>query len=99
MVIVIRDISGFSVGPTVRLSILKPRARNMLVTRNSTPGLFSTRALMRCIPARLPHSSREHHVLEGRARYNHGENIFFWRDWDIYDCDYVAVEAQTYRLL
>src|SRR5579885_2792766 len=40
--IVIREIPGFSVWPTVSDSILKPRRRNSDATRFSTPGLFST---------------------------------------------------------
>ena len=43
VVIVILERSGFSVIPTVILSILKFLARKRLVMRNSTPGLFSTR--------------------------------------------------------
>ena len=39
---VILDKSGFSVVPTVILSILKFLALNRLVIRNNTPGLFST---------------------------------------------------------
>src|SRR4249919_766683 len=42
VVIVILDKSGFSVIPTVILSILKLLARKRLVIRNRTPGLFST---------------------------------------------------------
>ena len=42
MVIVIRDKSGFSVIPTVILSILKFRDLNRLVILKRTPGLFST---------------------------------------------------------
>src|SRR2546430_8051850 len=38
-----RETSCRSVGPTARLSMLKPRRANMLVTRISAPGLFSTR--------------------------------------------------------
>lgn len=43
VVIVILDRSGFSVVPTVMLSMLKFLARNRLVILNNTPGLFSTR--------------------------------------------------------
>src|SRR6185437_3394838 len=39
---VIRDISGCSVGPTANDSMLKPRRLNSPDTRASTPGLFST---------------------------------------------------------
>src|SRR6476620_4731151 len=42
VVIVILDKSGFSVIPTVMLSILKFLDLNKLVILNSTPGLFST---------------------------------------------------------
>ena len=42
VVIVILDKSGFSVVPTVILSILKFLARNRFVILNNTPGLFST---------------------------------------------------------
>src|SRR4051812_18435692 len=41
--IVMRDTSGFSVGPTARDSMLNPRWENRPETRASTPGLFSTR--------------------------------------------------------
>src|SRR5208282_5330960 len=41
-VMVMRDISGFSVRPTVSESILKARRRNSEATRVRTPGLFST---------------------------------------------------------
>src|SRR3712207_4317989 len=41
--IVIRDRSGFSVGPTARDSMLKPRRLNRAETRARTPDLFSTR--------------------------------------------------------
>ena len=40
--IVIRETSGFSVGPTAREWMLKPRRENSEDTRASTPGLFST---------------------------------------------------------
>src|SRR5690606_2087693 len=43
--IVIRDTSGFSVGPTARDSMLKPRRENRPDTLASTPGTFSTRTL------------------------------------------------------
>src|SRR3954453_189323 len=43
--IVIRDTSGFSVGPTARDSMLNPRRGNRPKTRASTPGLFSTSTL------------------------------------------------------
>src|SRR6185312_2107616 len=41
--IVMRDRSGFSVGPTARDSMLKPRRLNSAETRARTPALFSTR--------------------------------------------------------
>ena len=40
--IVIRETSGFSVGPTASEWMLKPRRENSDETRASTPGLFST---------------------------------------------------------
>src|ERR1044072_8157933 len=40
---VMRDTSGFSVGPPASDSMLKPRRENRPATRASTPGLFSTR--------------------------------------------------------
>src|SRR4051812_9648386 len=43
--IVMRDTSGFSVGPTARDSMLNPRRENRPETRASTPGLFSTSTL------------------------------------------------------
>src|SRR5205823_3306941 len=39
-----RDRLGVSVGPTVMLAMLKPRARNRLTTRFSAPGSSSSRA-------------------------------------------------------
>src|SRR6476620_8027460 len=39
---VIREISGCSVGPTARESMLNPRRENRPAMRASTPGLFST---------------------------------------------------------
>src|SRR5271154_67165 len=39
---VMREMPGFSVCPTVSDSILKPRLRNSDATRFRTPGLFST---------------------------------------------------------
>ena len=39
---VIRDTSGFSVGPTASEWMLNPRRENSDETRASTPGLFST---------------------------------------------------------
>ena len=41
--IVIRETSGFSVGPTASEWMLNPRRENNDETRASTPGLFSTR--------------------------------------------------------
>ena len=41
--IVIRDVAGSSVGPTLRVSMLKPRPLNIPAMRVSTPNLFSTR--------------------------------------------------------
>src|SRR5690242_4436205 len=41
--IVMRERSGFSVGPTARDSMLNPRRLNSAETRASTPDLFSTR--------------------------------------------------------
>src|SRR5215475_12739107 len=40
---VMREISGCSVGPTASDSMLKPRRLNSPDTRARTPGLFSTR--------------------------------------------------------
>jgi len=40
--IVMREISGRSVGPTASESMLNPRRENSAATRASTPGLFST---------------------------------------------------------
>ena len=45
---VIRDRCGFSVSPTARLSMLKPREANMPETWASTPGWFCTRAESTC---------------------------------------------------
>ncbi len=42
---VITERSARSVGPTARLSMLKPRRENRPETRDSTPGLFSTSTL------------------------------------------------------
>ena len=43
--IVITERSSRSVGPTARLSMLKPRRENSPETRDSTPGLFATSTL------------------------------------------------------
>ena len=37
------DVFGSSVGPALRVSMLKPRPLNMPAMRASTPNLFSTR--------------------------------------------------------
>src|SRR3712207_4608790 len=47
--IVIRDTSGCSVGPTARLSMLKPRRLNSPAILARTPGLFSTRTDRVCL--------------------------------------------------
>src|SRR3954466_9820517 len=57
--IVIRDRSGFSVGPTARDSMLNPRRLNSAETRARTPDLFSTRTDNVCrvipkVPFRVP---------------------------------------------
>ncbi len=57
--IVIRDISGFSVMPTARLSILYPRLLKSPETRASTPGLFSTSTASVCLM--LPPPGRGSH--------------------------------------
>src|SRR6185437_12361493 len=51
---VIRDISGCSVGPTANDSMLKPRRLNSPDTRASTPGLFSTNTDRVWIDIELP---------------------------------------------
>ena len=59
---VIREISGCSVGPTARESMLKPRRENRPAMRARTPGLFSTRTdrvclligLLLAVPRRRP---------------------------------------------
>src|SRR5699024_2998419 len=45
---VIREISGYSVGPTAREWILNARRANRAETRVSTPGLFPTRTERVC---------------------------------------------------
>src|SRR5579859_4883440 len=50
---VMRAISEFSVGPTVRESILMARRRANEATRLSTPGLFSTYATSVCMLSSL----------------------------------------------
>ena len=47
--IVIREISGCSVGPTASESMLKPRRLNSPAIRARTPGLFSTRTDRVCV--------------------------------------------------
>ena len=46
--IVMREISGISVGPTASESMLNPRRMNRLETRASAPGVFSTRTDKQC---------------------------------------------------
>src|SRR5689334_18628607 len=46
---VIREIVGSSVGPTARVSMLKPRREKSPATRARTPGLFSTRIERMCL--------------------------------------------------
>src|SRR5213082_1975976 len=45
---VMRDMLGSSVGPTLRVSMLKPRPLNMPAMRVSTPNLFSTSTEIVC---------------------------------------------------
>ena len=47
-VAVMRERAGSWVGPTLRVSMLKPRPESMPATRASTPNLFSTRAERVC---------------------------------------------------
>ena len=50
-----REMSGSSVGPTVSVSMLKPRRANRPAIRARTPGLFSTRIERMCLrPVELP---------------------------------------------
>ena len=51
---VMRETSCRSVGPTARLSMLKPRRANMLEMRMSAPGLFSTSTESVCLTRRPP---------------------------------------------
>src|SRR3954454_22897216 len=44
-----REISGSSVGPTARVSMLKPRRLNRPAILASTPGRFSTRIERTCL--------------------------------------------------
>src|SRR3954453_23090289 len=46
---VIREMSGCSVGPTASESMLNPRRENRAAMRASTPGLFSTRTERGCL--------------------------------------------------
>src|SRR3546814_20402725 len=46
---VIRETSGLAVGPTARLSMLKPRRLKRPAMRARTPGLFSTRTDKVCL--------------------------------------------------
>src|SRR5919204_699702 len=46
---VIREMLGSSVGPTARVSMLKPRRLNRPAILASTPGLFSTRSERTCL--------------------------------------------------
>src|SRR3954471_3933666 len=65
--IVIRDRSGFSVGPTARDSMLKPRRLNSAATRVRTPDLFSTstESVWRVIASHLPFAEDRAHVARG----------------------------------
>ena len=74
---VMRETSWRSVGPTARLSMLKPRRANMFETRASAPGRFSTRTETRVRHAstRLLGPSNSMHVGRGRARRDHREAL------------------------
>ena len=54
MTIVIREIFGFSVGPTANESMLYARRENNPATRARTPGEFSTRTERVCVLIRAP---------------------------------------------
>src|SRR5947209_10481179 len=66
--IVIRDRSGFSVGPTARDSMLNERRLNRAATRVRTPALFSTSTESVCrvmAASHLPVSEDRAHVARG----------------------------------
>ena len=71
---VMRDMVGSSVGPTDSESMLKPRRETMPVTRESTPGLFSTKTDRMCfigtpLPRPRPRAARPRAVLCLRDRF------------------------------
>src|SRR5215211_106416 len=88
---VMRETSGSSVGPTARVSMLKPRRLNSPATRARTPGLFSTVSERMCLrPVRTREASRSsslirsgvlasiasaHHVPCGGAGRDHREAV------------------------
>src|SRR2546426_11114886 len=62
-------------------SMLKPRRANRPVTRASTPGRFSTRAVMVCCMfCSAPSLLVQDQVLVGLAGGDHREDVFFARD-------------------
>src|SRR5512145_57539 len=88
--IVILEYSACSVGPTVRLAMLKPRREKRPAIRWSTPGLFSTRRLMVwVVPEGFSSISRMSltidHVVEGGACRDHREDLLLAADADVHD--------------
>src|SRR3989338_5090436 len=84
------ESSGFSVSPTVRLSILNPLLVKRPTILARTPTLFSTRAVMTCLMSLLVgarcnvpllcHPSKSAFpdgILDGLACWYHGEDVFF----------------------
>src|SRR6185436_18665837 len=79
--IVMREISGCSVSPTARESMLNPRRENSPATRARTPGLFSTRTDKVCLVIGVslqvvvveggPHVAGEHDLVVAGARGHH----------------------------
>src|SRR5579859_2268656 len=83
---VMRAISEFSVGPTVRESILMARRRASEETRLSTPGLFSTYATSVCmlsslLMVRIPRAAN--HFVERCACRNHRIDRIFLLDAEV----------------
>src|SRR5574342_813175 len=87
---VMRENSGFSVGPTVSEAMLYPRRENSPEMRCSTPGLFSTMRLMVWVvplgfSSDFSMSVLVDHVVEGGARRDHGEHLLLAPNPDVDD--------------
>src|SRR5688572_15979919 len=99
---------GSSVGPTVSVSMLKPRRLKRPAIRASTPGWFSTWSERMCLrPVRPLVTSRSsslirsgvpasialtHHVPRGGARGDHREAVLLRGDVDVHEHGAVGLD-------